>query len=132
MGRRIIIRFINKPKKQRVKEEVRWICDSLGLMNGRDTDDISYKIMCELLELFSKEELIATDEIAHALKIEPPRVNHHIRCLMESGILLREKRKIALRGGSLSKAIEEMKRDSDTMFQRLLEVSKEIDTRFKL
>ncbi len=130
--KKIIIQDIDKPKVNRVKEEVKWICDSLGLMSGRDLDDISFKIMYELLELFSEDNLISTDEVAKSLKIESPRVNHHVRGLMESGIIFREKRKIALRGGSLSAAIEEMRRDSDMMFSRLLEVSKRIDKVFEL
>lgn len=132
MKQRIIIQDIDKPRADKVKDEVKWICDSLGLMSGRDLDDISFKIMYELLELFSEDNLISTDEVAKSLKIEPPRVNHHVRGLMESGIIFREKRKIALRGGSLSAAIEEMRRDSDKMFSRLLEVSKKIDEAFEL
>lgn len=88
--------------------------------------------MYELLDLFSEEKLVPTEEIASSLKIEPPRVNHHIRTMMESGILFREKRKIALRGGSLSAAIEEIKKDSERIFNRLLEVSKKLDEKFNL
>jgi len=130
--KKITIQDIDKPKEDKLKDEVKWICDSLGLMSGRDLNDISFKVMYELLELFSKDNLISTDEVAKSLKIESPRVNYHIRGLIESGIIFREKRKIALRGGSLSAAIEEMRRDSDMMFSRLLEVSKKIDETFEL
>jgi len=132
MKQKIIIQNIDKPRKNKIKEEVRWICDSLGLVRGRDLEDISFRIMYELLDLFSDEKLVSTESIANSLKIEPPRINHHVRTMMESGIILREKRKIALRGGSLTNAIEEMKRDSDQMFNRLLEVSKKIDEAFNL
>jgi len=132
MKQKIIIQNIDKPRADKVKDEVKWICDSLGLISGRDIDDTSFKIMYELLELFSEDNLISTEEVAKSLRIEAPRVNHHVRGLMESGIILREKRKIALRGGSLSVAIEEMRRDSDIMFSRLLEVSKKIDEAFEL
>lgn len=132
MKQKIIIQEIDKPRTDKVKDEVKWVCDSLGLMSGRDTKNISFKIMYELLELFSEERLISTEEVSESLKIESPTVNHHIRSLMESGIIFREKRKIALRGGSLSAAIEEMKRDSDMMFSKLLEVSKKIDEEFDL
>lgn len=132
MKQKIIIRSIDKPRETKIKDEVKWICNSLGLMSGRDVNDISFKIMYELLELFSEENLISTEEVANSLKIESPRVNHHIRSLMDSGIIFREKRKIALRGGSLSAAIEEMRRDSNQMFNRLLEVSKKVDEAFEL
>lgn len=129
---KITIQNIDFPKNKKIKDEVKWICDSLGLIRGRDTENISFKIMYELLELFSKNNLVSTEDLARELKIENYTVNHHIRSLVESGIIFREKRKIALRGGSLSAAIEEMKRDSDLMFDRLLEVSKKIDKAFEL
>ena len=132
MKQRIVIREIDRPKKRKTKEEVKWICNSLGLMTGRDLENTSFKIMYELLDLFSDKKLVSTESVADSLNIEAPRINHHIRTMMESGILLREKRKIVLRGGSLSGAIEEMKRDSNEMFNRLLEVSKKIDENFEL
>lgn len=130
--KKIIIQNVDKPKANKVKEEVKWVCDSLGLVSGRDLDNISFKIIYGLLGLFSEDSLISTDEIAKSLKIESPRVNHHVRGLTESGIIFREKRKIALRGGSLSAAIEEMRRDSNMMFSKLIYVSKKIDETFKL
>jgi predicted transcriptional regulator len=129
---RITIQNIDKPKNNKLKEDVKWICNSLGLIKGRDVENVSFRVMYELLELFSKENLISTEKISKILKIESYRINHHIRRLMESGIVFREKRKIALRGGSLSAAIEEVRRDSEIMFSRLKEVSKKIDGVFKL
>lgn len=132
MEKRIIIRSIDMPKKQEVRDEVKWLCDSLGLVRGRDTENTSFKIMYELLDLFKEDELVPTEKVAKNLEIESPTINHHIRSFMESGIILREKRKIALRGGSLTSAIEEMKRDSDHMFSRMIEISKKIDEAFEL
>jgi len=132
MYQKIIIQEIDKPKNNKIKEDVKWICKSLGLTSGRDTENISFKVMCGLLEMFSETRLVSTEDLAKSLRLEPSRINHHVRCLMGSGIIFREKRKIALRGGSLSSAIEEMKRDSEQMFNRLLEVSREIDKKLKL
>lgn len=132
MRHKIIIQDIDKPRSNRVKDDVRWICNSLGLSSGRDLDDISFKVMFNLLDMFSGDSLISTEEISRLTKIEPHTVNHHVRGLMGTGIIFREKRKIALRGGSLTSAIEEIKRDSEVMFSRLLEVSKKIDKKFEL
>lgn len=132
MGHRIIIRDVDKPRRSGKKNNVKWVCDSLGFVNGRDLDCVSFKLIYKLLNLFSKNDLISTDEVAKLLDIDSHRVNYHIRVLMESGIVFRKKRKIALRGGSLSSAIEEMKRNSDNMFNRILEVSRKIDSDFKL
>jgi len=127
MGRRIIIRKIEMPQQKSVEEDLRWVCESLGLKSGRDTEETSFKVICELLEQLSEDRLIATENLAKSLNMEPPRINHHIRSLMETGIFQREKRKIALSGGSLTAAIEEMRRESEEMFDRISEVAKRID-----
>ncbi|MBD3252914.1 ArsR family transcriptional regulator [Candidatus Pacearchaeota archaeon] len=129
---KITIREINKPRhhRERISDELKWICESLGLMAGRDVEDTSFRIMKELLNEFRTKTIVPTECLVRSLKMEAPRINHHIRNLMETGILSRKKRKITLKGGSLSAAIEEMKRESDRMFERILEVSKKIDDRF--
>lgn len=132
MRQRIIICDIDKPRITSHNEELRWICESLGLITGRDVENISFKIMCKLLEKFRNQSIVGTEIIASALKVEAPRVNHHIRNLIESGIIFREKRKIALRGRSLTAAIEEMRKDSERMFNELIGVSKKIDISFGL
>ncbi len=127
---RIIIRDIEKPREDKADDDLKWICDSLGFASGRDIEETSLKIMAELLGQFREKDVVATEEIAKSLKIEAPTINHHLRNLMETGIIIREKRKVALRGRSFSDAIEEMRRDSDRMFERILEVAKRIDEEF--
>lgn len=127
MKQKIVIQDIDLPKNDKVKEDIRWICESLGFMSGRDTEDTSFKIMFKLLQEFRNDEIIATETIAKSLKLEPPTVNHHLRNLLETGVIVREKRKVVLRGGSLSSAIEEMRRDSDKLFERVLEIARKID-----
>jgi predicted transcriptional regulator len=132
MEQKITVQKVNRSSNKSIKEEIEWICDSLSLSNGRDTEGVSLKIMQELLNLFSKNELISTEEISKNLGIKPYVINHHIRKLMESGIIIRKKRKIALRGGSLSGAIEEMKEDSDAIFNKLLNISKIVEKEINL
>ncbi len=124
---RIIIQDLERPREHKFDKDLFWMCDSLGFMSGRDTEHTSFKIMQELLDQFKTHDIIATESIAKALNLDAPRVNHHIRNFTESGFVFREKRKIALRGGSLTAALEEMKRDSDRMFERLMDVAKKID-----
>lgn len=131
MKYKILIRDINKPKNLSLKNQVRWICESLGLVSGRDTEDISFKIMFELLKLLSKNKSVSTEELARALKIEPARINHHIRCLMESGIIFREKRKIVFSKGNLTESIKDMKKQSEKIFDDVLEISERIDKKIK-
>ena len=130
MVQEINLKELDMPSNRKKGEEIRWVCDSLGLINGRDIDDTSFKIMHGLLKEFKVRPLVSAEEISHLLKIEQPSVNHHFRSFIDSGILIREKRKVMLRGGSLTSAIEEMQRDSEKMFERVLEISREIDKKF--
>lgn len=132
MRQHIVIKEVDRPRSGRINDELRWLCDSLGLSSGRDTEDMSFKIMHKLLEEFKRDDIVETERIARALRVDSPRVNHHIRNFMEIGVVFREKRKVALRGGSLSSAIEELKRDSERMFDKFLETAKKIDGKMRL
>src|SRR3989344_5677194 len=90
---RIIIMDIEKPREENSEDDLKWICDSLGFASGRDIEDTSFKIMNELLNQFEKKDIVATEEIAKSLSLEAPTINHHLRNLMETGIIIREKRK---------------------------------------
>lgn len=130
MAQEINLKELDMPLKTKKGNDVRWICDSLGLISGRDTEATSFKIMQGLLNEFKLRPLVSAEEISALLSLEQPCVNHHFRTFIESGILVREKRKVMLRGGTLTSAIEEMQRDSEKMFERILEISKNIDKRF--
>ena len=132
MRQHIVIREIDRPRSGGINDELRWLCDSLGLSSGRDIEDMSFKIMHRLLKEFKRDDIVGTERIAKALRVDSPRVNHHIRNFMEIGVVFREKRKVALRGGSLSAAIEELKRDSEKMFDKFLETAKKIDEKMRL
>lgn len=132
MRKRISIRDVERPRKENGNHSLKWICDSLSLVSGRDIEDSSFKIMSELLNKFSEEDKVSTENLSESLEMDSPRINHHLRRLVESGVLTREKRKIALRGRSLTDSIKEMKRDSEKMFDKILDVSRKIDRDFGL
>lgn len=132
MFQQIIIKNIHKPRESRIFDEVEWICDSLGFSSGRDIEDISIKIFLNLLSRFSHEDYVSSEALADDLDITRSRVNHHIRNLMDAGMLFRHKKLIALRGGSLRAAVEELKKDSDRIFDDLIKMADEVDKTMKL
>lgn len=132
MNKKIILREINLPRRNKPVDEIKWVCESFGFIEGRDTFQNSFNILNELLNQFSKKELVSTEDLKDSLKIEAHTINHHIRNLMNSGIIYRKKRKIKLRGKNLTNSIQEMKRDSDRIFERIIEVSQKIDKKKRL
>jgi len=132
MINKISLKQVNRPKKRGVKEDTMWIFDSLCLVSGRDTESMSFKVFYEFLKELHKSDSVSSEIIADRLKVGTGKVNHHVRALADSGVVYREKRKVVLRGGSLSSAIEEIRRDVGVMFDKIEEVAEELDKTFKL
>ncbi|MDG6243678.1 MAG: winged helix-turn-helix transcriptional regulator [Methanolobus sp.] len=133
MPQQIILVNLEKPREKKLEEDVRWFCNSFGLSSGRDTENIATQIVLDLLEqLSTKEDKISSDGIAENLDVNLSRVNHHIRNLISSGLIYRQKRALHLRGGSLKAAVLEMKKDSERIFQELEIIAEEIDERMGL
>ena len=127
MSQRIILNKLDKPKNKNLESDARWICESLGFSSGRDIENTSTKVIISLLENLSHEGKTSSEAIADNLDIKVSRVNYHIRNLVNSGLIYRERRLLYLRGGSLKTAIQEMRKDTDRMFAELETVAEEID-----
>ncbi len=130
MAQQIILINLEKPREKKLEHDISWLCDSFGLSSGRDTENLATQIVMGLLkQLAMNEERIFAEMIAESLEVSPSRVNHHVRNLINTGLLYRERRAICLRGGSLKAAVREMRKDSDRIFDELEEIAEEIDAR---
>jgi predicted transcriptional regulator len=133
MPQQIILINLEKPREKRLEEDIRWFCNSFGLSSGRDTENLATQIVHDLLQqLAENQDRISSDIIAKSIEVNQSRVNHHIRNLINSGLIYREKRGLYLRGGSLKAAVQEMRKDSERMFQELEEIAEEIDEQMGL
>ena len=133
MPQQIILVNLEKPREKRLEEDIRWFCDSFGLSSGRDTENVATQIVLDLLQqLAENQEKISSDIIAQSIEVNQSRVNHHIRNLISSGLIYREKRGLYIRGGSLKAAVQEMRKDSERIFQELEEIAEEIDEQMGL
>lgn len=133
MPQQIILINLDKPREKRLEEDIRWFCNSFGLSSGRDTENVATQIVLDLLQqLAENQEKISSDIIAKSIEVNQSRVNHHIRNLINSGLIYREKRGLYIRGGSLKAAVQEMRKDSDRIFQELEEIAEEIDEQMGL
>ncbi len=127
MARQIVLVNLEKPREKTLEKDVYWLCDSFGLSSGRDVDNMATRIVLSLLDNISENERISSEMIADSLGVNHSRVNHHLRNLINSGLVYREKRKLYLRGGSLKAAVQEMRKDSQRMFDELEAIATEID-----
>lgn len=127
MSQQIILVNIEKPVKKDFEEDIHWFCDSFGLSSGRDTENISKKIVIDMIANLSTNEGVTSELLAASLDIKLSRVNHHLRNLIDSGLVYRKKRSLYLRGGSLKAAVCEMRKDSNRIFDELEMMAEELD-----
>lgn len=123
----LTIKRLNKPSPHNLDHDIEWLCHSLGLCAGRDLDQISAQIVAEILS--RPHAALSSQLLAHELKTTVGRINHHLRNLIASGILYREKRRIKLRGGSLKAAVQEIRKDTERVLDDIETMAEEIDVK---
>src|SRR5690554_6492400 len=94
MARQIIFKRIERPRGGGEDEDLQWFFDSLGIGEGRDVDQIAKRVLITLLEHQPSEQGLPVEKIARDLNISNARVNHHIRNLIDAGVVYRHKRLI--------------------------------------
>ncbi len=124
MGQSITLHEQQAPTGKDVDQDIDWLCESLGLVAGRDTARVSPRIVKILLH---GDEMMTSESIAQALELETQRVLYHLRSLIGAGLLVRQSRQIALRHGSMTGAVGEIRRDAERIFDRLLAVARDVD-----
>lgn len=129
--REITLKVINKPSTNNPDHDIEWFCHSLGLCAGRDVDKISTQIITQTLAK-AHNTTISSQLLADELGLSVGRVNHHLRNLIDSGLLQREKCRIVLRGGSLKAAVREIRKDSERILDEVELMAEEIDLKLGL
>jgi predicted transcriptional regulator len=70
------------------------------------------------------------ERISRDLDISSSRINHHIRNLVDAGIVYRHKRLIYLRGNSLQSMVQELRKDALRVLDDIEAAAAEIDRSF--
>ncbi len=129
-AKQMIFRQVERPGDRGGREDLQWFFSSLGIGEGRDVDQIAKRILITLLEHQPHERGIPVERIARDLDISRSRVNHHIRNLVDAGIVYRRKRLIHIRGNSLHSMVREIRKDVLRVLDDLEEAAAEIDRSF--
>ncbi len=129
MERRITLVAIPIPRDTEVNVELQWFGSSLGLFNLRDKDKSCFRIFVTLLKGARYGRSLTSDELAAMLGLSRGTVMHHVNKLMHSGIVLRQKNKYGLRMDRLTELIDEIKRDTQQIFGKLMDVAQDIEKR---
>ncbi|NOZ80815.1 MAG: ArsR family transcriptional regulator [DPANN group archaeon] len=121
------LKEVPRPLKKNRTKDLAWICESLCLSSGRDTSSIANRVIEKVLEQSSRQKDSSSESIARALNINRAQVNHHLRNLVDMGLLYRHKNRIHIRGGSLSAAIGEIRKDVKRFFEGMDSIAEDVD-----
>ncbi len=129
---RITIIRIAKPGRRNVNEEMKWLGHSLGLFTERDKDSSLYRLFVELIKSCRAGRPLASDELANRLGLSRGTVVHHLNKLLESGIVVSDSNRYALRVRNLEILIDELRKDVKRAMDDLKEIAMQIDDELKL
>jgi predicted transcriptional regulator len=124
---RITIIRISRPKRHDVNDEIKWLGHSLGLFSERDKDSSLYRLFVELIKSSRASNPVASDELALRLRLSRGTVVHHLNKLLESGIVVSDGNKYALRVANLEILVDELRRDIRRTMDNLKSIAKQID-----
>ncbi len=128
----ITLKRIPKPAVKQLDMDIEWLFKTLGLQRGRDIEKTGLMIFKKLLEFITEQGSVSTEQLSKELNMLSGKINHHIRKLIEAGLVERRKKRIYLSGESLSVAIEEIIRDIELIISDLREIAKDIEEQLKV
>lgn len=129
---RITIIRMSRPAQGNVNDELKWLGHSLGLFSERDKDSSLYRLFVELIKSSRAGRLQTSDELAARLGLSRGTVIHHLNKLMETGLVVSDKNRYALRVGNLEILIDELKKDVKRAMDELKTIAKQIDEELKI
>jgi len=121
-----------KPPEKTINQELQWFGHSLGLFNLRDRDKSCFRVFIELLKSAKRKQPVSSDELAARLDLTRGTVIHHINRLIDSGMVVNEKKRYLLRVDNLKDLVDEIKKDIERTCSDLKEVADDIDKRLGL
>ena len=127
MSPKITIIRLRKADARDVNKELQWLGNSLGLFNLRDRDSSCFRVFITLVRTARQNKPLLSDEIAERLHLSRGTVVHHLTRLMDSGMVIRERKGYILRESNLQNLITDIRRDADNVFAELQKVAEEID-----
>ncbi len=124
---RITIIRTRKPESVNVNELLQWFGGTLGLFNLRDKDRSCFRVFLVLLKNAKRGEGLTSDEIAELTRLSRGTVVYHLNKLMESGLVINERKKYLLKVSKLEELVDLIRNDVNNAFDSLKDIGRELD-----
>lgn len=127
---RIVVRDLDAPFEDSPLEYIEWVCESLGIVNGRDVNKTAITVFRVIVEKSDYRYGISSTELADELSMSRGAVINQLNKLIECGLIRRSGRNYTLRGGNLTRTMMEIRGDFDRLFERLEKAATYMDNCF--
>jgi predicted transcriptional regulator len=127
MAYKIRLKKIRTPAPGSLIGDIDFICQSFGYFSQRDKNNTAGKIFRLLVKDTAEGEGLTSDEIAEQLNLSRGAIVYHLNNFISAGLVIKEKNRYRLRSQSLQKSIEEIKQDTQRVFNEMLKIAEAID-----
>jgi predicted transcriptional regulator len=107
--------------------DVEWMCRCFGFLESRDKEKTAAKIFKALLGAMKEGKGLSSDELAEKIGLTRGTMVHHLNKLIQSGLAIHREGRYELRGASLRRTVQEIKRDISRIFENVEHVAQSID-----
>ena len=130
--KQITIRSIRQPVKENLDADIKWFCESFGLLSERDKNRTSLKIFKTLIKGSRNGRNVSIDEISREAEVSRTAVMHHLKVMRSAGLVVKEDNSFELRMRSMQKLVDEIGLDIERILRSIREIAEDIDRRMNL
>jgi len=127
---RIVVRDLDAPFDDSPIEYIEWVCESLGIVTGRDVNKTAITLFRVIVEKSDYRYGISSTDLAEELSMSRGAVINQLNKLIECGLIRKSGRNYTLRGGNLTRTMMEIREDFDRLFERLEKAATYMDNCF--
>lgn len=129
---RITITRVRRPAKSSVNQQLQWLGASLGLFSIRDREQSCFRLFIELLKAAKRGQGMTSDELAFSLHLSRGTVVHHLKHLIDAGMVIHSEGRYMLRSDNLRSLVNELQKDINRTWDDLKEIAADVDERLGL
>lgn len=127
---KVVVKKVEKPFSSRLEDELDWICESLGFFEPIDKEKTASAVFKEIIKNAEKGKLLTSTELAEKIGMSRGSVINHLNRLIRSGLVEKQGHYYLPRSKSITRTLEEVEDEIDSIFRRMEQSAKQIDKKF--
>lgn len=127
---KVVIKKVERPFSSRLDDELNWICESLGFFEPIDKEKTASAVFKEIIRNAEKGRLLTSTELAEKINMSRGSVINHLNRLIRSGLVEKQGHYYLPRSKSITRTLQEVEDEIETIFRRMESSAKQIDKKF--